>query len=229
MGYNSSRQVLPRGGRGFRVREAAVPRVAPLAREDAGWRPISRDQHRDLSLPVLSQAQKLSVKMWSETRIGNRLIELPIAFLLAEGVNLRVEDAVGQGWLTEFWRDPINRMGLRLELLMRDMSLYGHQAWPVSVREHDGLVRLGHIDPLLISEIIISPEQGEMPIVVVASNRTGGTSHYRVIYGGDEDDLFPDGTQARAIRDAAQAGDCMYFRINALLNGSSRPPCGGVD
>lgn len=199
------------------VREAPIT-ARQIDPDEGQWRPLSSDPWRDLQPMTLRRAQELSIYAWERTRIGNRLIELPIAFLIAEGVTLRVSDPKGQEWLDAFWRDPINRMGMRLESLMREMALYGHQVWPAAVRE-DGHVRLGYIDPLLIEKVIISPEQGEMPIVVVAMKASGKRCLFRVIYGGDEDDLFPLGSGARKLRDGATDGDAFYFRINALLNG----------
>jgi hypothetical protein len=206
--------------------------------DDDAWRPLGRDLHRDLAPMTQTRMRELAVYLWESNRLANRLVELPLAYLLAEGVSLTADDPEAADWLRTFWLDPINRLDRKLEPKMRALALFGEQCWPVFVNEVSGAVRLGYLDPALIDKVITDPENGEQPIVVVARRLAGlsrkpsacaagsgsGASArgdrrlYRVVLGGDEDDLFPEGSGARKLRDAATDGDCFYFRINDLPN-----------
>jgi hypothetical protein len=203
----------------------AMP-VAPL-REAAGvsiddddnqWRRLGADRRRDLLPMAQTRMQELAAYLWESNRLTNRLIELPLAYLLAEGVTMSVDDDEAAGWIKAFWNDPINKLDRKLQAKMRALALFGEQCWPVFPRA-DGHVRLGYLDPGAIEKVIADPENGEQPIVVVARAGTGRRRLYRVIVaGGDEDEIFPAGTGARKLRDAAGDGDAFYFRINDLPN-----------
>jgi hypothetical protein len=120
-----------------RAAESAVVEAAPAdpqpagrfveAREDAdGFRPISQSR-RDLSPITQRRMQELAHHAWEQHRIANRLIELPIAFILGDGAAVTVENEEAQGWVDAWWRDPITRMDLVLEKRLRELALFGEQ------------------------------------------------------------------------------------------------------
>ena len=186
--------------------------------DEEGWRQLGNDARRDLAPMTQRRMQELGAYLWESNRLANRLIELPLAYLLAEGVTVTADDPEAAAWLRAFWLDPINRLDRKLEGKMRALAMFGEQCWPVFVNEISGHVRLGYLDPSLIDQIISDPENGEQPIVIVSRKPSGGRKLYRVIVLGDEDDLFPPGSGARKLRDAATDGDAFYFRINDLPN-----------
>lgn len=198
-----------------RLAEAAG---ATIDADDDQWRRLGGDNRRDLLPMAQSRMIELASWLWQSNRLANRLVELPLAYLLAEGVSLEVDDEEASGWLKAFWYDPINRLDKKLEAKMRALSLFGEQFWPAFVRA-DGHVRLGYLDPASVEKVIVDPDNGEQPIVVSVRSLSGLRRLYKVIVAsGDEDDLFPPGTDARALRDAATAGQLFYFRVNDLPN-----------
>lgn len=196
-----------------RHREAAGATVE----DDTGWTRVGGDKGRDLAPMQQQRMQKLAAHLWESNRIANRLIELPVAFLLGEGVVLEVDDEEAQGWLDKFWFDPINRLDLNLEKHWRELFLFGEQLWPVFVNEVTGHVRLGKIDPSQIDKVITDPDNVATVIGVRVQHQGGAKKLYRVIYNGEEDDLF--GPGARKMREAMTDGDCFFWRINDLSNG----------
>ena len=52
--------------------------------------------------------QKLAECLWQSNLLANRLVELPLAYLLAEGVTLQCRRRTHQELLNTFWSDPIN-------------------------------------------------------------------------------------------------------------------------
>lgn len=197
------------------LREAAG---VTIDAEEEGWRQLGTDAARDLAPMTQRRMQQLASYVWESNRLANRLIELPLAYLLAEGVTLTADDPEAADWLRAFWLDPVNRFDRKLEAKMRALALFGEQCWPVFVNELSGHVRLGYLDPSLIDQVIADPENGEQPIVVVSRKPSGGRKLFRVILNGDEDDLFPPGSGGRKLRDAATDGDAFYLRINDLPN-----------
>lgn len=192
--------------------------------DDENWRRLSTDGRRDLAPVTQRRAQELAVYLWEANRLGNRLIELPLAFLLAEGVSLQVEDPEAQGWLDEMWLDPVNRLDLTLENKARELAMYGEQCWPAFVNEISGRVRLGYIDPSLIDQVIVDPHNGALPIGIAVLKPSGKRKLYRVIVNADEDDVFPPGSPARRLRDGMVDGQCFYFRVNHLTAGRRGRP-----
>jgi hypothetical protein len=206
----------------------AISSAAPAAfREAAGvtidkdeenWRPLTGDAQRDLSPITQERMRKMALYLWESNPLANRLIELPMAYLLAEGVRLTCKDAEHQKLLDRFWKDPINKMGLKLPKKVRELSIYGEQCYPAFVNEHSGFVRLGYLDPALIETVVKDPDNPEQPIgIVTVRGKRGTARRFRVIVNGPED-VFTARTQE--IRQTFNDGDAFYFTVNDLSNGN---------
>lgn len=182
------------------------------------WRRLTGHSDRDLSPLTQTRMQELALYVWESNLLANRLIELPLAYILAEGVRLVAEDDDAQGALDAFWNDPINAMDLHLVEHVRELALFGEQCWPAFVNSTTGHVRLGYLDPALIETVVTDPENAKQPIgIVTRKDRKGNARRYRVIVNGEDDDLFAPRTVE--IRTTFTDGDCFYFRVNGLSNG----------
>jgi hypothetical protein len=139
--------------------------------------------------------RKMALYLWESNPLANRLIEMPLAYLLAEGVRLTCKDEDNQKLLDRFWKDPINSMSMKLPKKVRELSIYGEQCYPTFVNEIDGFVRLGYLDPSLIETVVKDPDNPEQPIgIVTCKNKKGVAKRYRVIVNGPED-VFTQRTQ----------------------------------
>ena len=195
-------------------REAAGTTVED---DEEGWRRLTGDGSRDLSPLTQQRAREVSAWLWQANLMANRLIELPLAFMLADGVTLEVKDEAAQAILSRFWDDPINAMDLKLPKRVRELAIYGEQCYPAFVNEVSGAVRLGYLDPKHIQEVITDPDNPEQPIgVVTMRDGKGRYRRYKVIVNGDED-VFTQRTQA--IRAGFTDGECFYFAVNSLSSG----------
>lgn len=191
---------------------------ATVDADDDQWRKLTGDGSRDLAPMTQARMQKVAQFLWEQNLLGNRLIELPVAYLLAEGVRLTVKDEDNQKLLNAFWTDPINSMDIKLEKKVRELALFGEQCYPAFVNEHDGMVRLGYLDPARIATVVTDPDNPEQPIgVVTTKNKLGVARRYRVIINGPED-VFTEKTQA--IRATFSDGDAFYFSVNELSSGT---------
>lgn len=210
-------------------RQAPTPELAPAPApvreaagafddEDKGYRSLSGVSRRDLSSLSQGQMQKLAAFLWESNLLANRLIELPVAYLVAEGVRLTCEDAEHQALLDAFWDDPINKMDLRLPTFMRELALFGEQCWPTYVNDINGHVRLGYLDPSLIGRVVMDPGNAAQEIgVETIKDEKGAVRQFRVIVRGEDDELFA--AEARALRAGFKSGDAFYFAVNKYAAG----------
>ncbi|AUN31247.1 hypothetical protein [Niveispirillum cyanobacteriorum] len=186
--------------------------------DDVYYRPLA-GQHpqRDLSPIAQSRMQELVWYLWDSNGLANRLIELPLAYLLAEGVRLACDDEEAQGWLDAFWKDGVNRMDRKLKEYVRCLKLFGELCLPVFVNEVSGRCRLGYIDPVTIDGIVKDPENPALEIGVIVRPKQGGDRRlYKIILAGPDEELL--GVGARRLREGMRDGQCFYWRRNALPN-----------
>lgn len=201
-----------------RLREAVGITIDP---DEDQWRPLTGDYRRDLSPMTQRRMQDLAVYLWQANPIANRLVELPVAYLLAEGVRLQSAAAdpdaktLIQEWLDRFWLHPINNFPIKLAKKVRELAVFGEQCWPTFVNPISGEVRLGYLDPSLIATVIMDPDNAEQPIgIITVSDKKGYQRRYRVIVNGPENELFTSRTVA--IRQTFTDGECFYFTVNSL-------------
>jgi len=118
------------------VTEATVPlresAGTNVVEDMTGWTRLSSDAGRDLNPVQRQRMVKMSAWLWQANLIANRLIELPVAYLLAEGVKLINEEDKYQKVLDAFWRDPINNMDMKLEKKVRELALFGELGLRIS-------------------------------------------------------------------------------------------------
>jgi hypothetical protein len=150
------------------AREDAAPQArlieaagASVEADEDQWRRLTGDGNRDLMPLTQARMREVARYLWEQNLLGNRLVELPLAYLLAEGVRLDSEDEQGQKALDRFWNDPNNAMDLKLPKKARELALYGEQCYPAFVNEHDGHVRIGYLDPVLIETVVGDPDNPE--------------------------------------------------------------------
>lgn len=184
--------------------------------DDAGWRPISSSK-RDLTPVTQRRMQELAHHAWEQHRLANRLIELPVAFILGDGVEVTCDNEEAKRWLDAWWGDPINRLDLNLEKRVRELALFGEQVIVV-FRTVAGHVRHGAVDPTLIKRVIVDPDNAALPIGVEVGGEDGTTRTFRVILEGGDDELLQ--PAAIALRVKMTAGDCHFWRVNDLLTGT---------
>lgn len=206
---------------GFKKKQPAEKFVESvgISVEEEGFTKLTGEKDRSLSSLTQERMQELAVFLWKSNPLANRIIELPLVYLLAEGVTMSVQDETAQAWLDEFWNDPINQMDIKLPKKVREMSLFGEQCWPVFKNPTNGAVRLGYLDPGLIKEVKTDPDNTEQPIGVItkALGRKRKSKKYRIIVPGSEN-IF--GEEAKKIREEFNDGECFYFNINALSSSS---------
>lgn len=212
--------IVGTNGQPIIVRQVVEAAGATVIDDDEGeWRRLSGAADRDLSPLTQDRMQRLAIYQWERNLLANRLIELPVAYLLAEGVSVAVEDADAQAIVNRMWRDPINDMDASVDALARELLLFGELALPVFTNPANGQIRIASIDPADIETVVTDPDNRRIVIgLVLRRDRKGEGRRFRVIHQGPEADLFTERTQA--IRATFTDGECLYTSINRLTHGS---------
>ena len=138
--------------------EPAVLREAAGANVDADedqWRRLTGDSNRDLSPISQARMRKTAAYLWDGNPLANRLIELPLAYLLADGVSMMappapagLDDEAAADWkalqtvLDDHWRHPINQWEAKLPKRVREFALFGSASSPNSANSR---TRLGSL------------------------------------------------------------------------------------
>lgn len=197
------------------LREAAGVNVDE---DDGQWRRLTGDTGRDLSPLTQERMQRIAASLWESNLVANRLVELMVCYILAEGVRLSCKNEDYQKLLNRFWRDPINDMPTKLPEKVRELSLFGEQCYPVFVNDINGAVKLGYLDPKLIATVVMDPDNPSQVIgIVTKKDKQGRARRYRVIINGAEDNFT---ARTQEIRKSFVDGECWYLTINKMSAGS---------
>lgn len=207
------------------VSERVVEAAAAQSEDEPGFTRLTGDglgnlNVRDLTPLAQDRMQKLAEWLWQSNLLANRLVEIPLAYLLAEGVRLECKKDEHQKLLDAFWHDPINNWPLKLADRARALSLLGEQCFTLHVNKASGFVRLGYLDPRQIGTIVLDPDNPEQPIGVITKKDHKGRYHkYRVVLLGEDEELFSTRTAQIRASDFPD-GECLLFQINKFPNGS---------
>lgn len=203
------------------VREAA----GSQSDDEPGWTRLSADgsgsaNRHDLTPMSQERMQRLVEWLWQSNLLASRLIELPLAYLLAEGVTLTCKKEEHQKLLSDFWNDPINNWPAKLEARVRDLAITGEQCYIMHVNDGSGFMRLGYLNPRNIGQVVMDPDNPEQPIgVVTKRDAKGRYFKYKVAVLGDDADLFTNRTAQIRATDFTD-GECLLFQVNKLPAGT---------
>lgn len=118
--------------------------------------------------PSISWEQNL-LSAWQlkqSNPLVDRMSEIHRDYIIGTGIEPKAVDPDLQTILADFWTD--NKMPGFISELTQQWGDYGAQCVPAFVRDSDGRVRLGYIDPDLIERVVAHPENSrEMWAVVI--------------------------------------------------------------
>jgi len=179
---------------------------------------------RDLPLPTHERAQQLAYFLYLANPLAQWLINIQTAYIVGEGVTVKAEDGDEsvQGVLDDWWEDDQNDWDTKLDQKVRELSLYGEQCWTAFTAQGTGRVRLGYLDPWLIDEVVLSPDDAEQAIGVITKRYAIDGAEIpqrrlKVVSALSEEELGP---IAMALRARFTDGECFYYAVNKVSNGS---------
>lgn len=126
-------------------------------------------------------------KLWLSSPMAKRILVLKRDHIIERGTVPTCEDEELLDILLDFWQQ--NKLGARASEFALQLFLFGEQCYPAFVRESDGRVMLGYIDPEQIEQVRHHPDNALEPWAVVLKQEystlsrigTAGRMVYRII------------------------------------------------
>ncbi len=219
------------------IREATTARSADIPENEHLWRSLMAKK-RDL-LEVDHDRQR-EIALWLRLHNGfaKRFEEILVDFTAGEEPIPKAEDEKLQGLLDDFWGDPVNQMASFARELAGQLRVIGEQFVTAHIRETDGRLRLGYLDPGDVAIVASMPKNSRDLVEVHTKGYAGKKGHiYRIVRPGEElEDLFvslrtlkiaprdPDLVSSETLRDASDRtgydGLAFAFSVNRLSNAS---------
>lgn len=204
----------------------AVPSLLTYDASMAGFRRLVGNHQeqtslRDLPMPTHERMQEIAYYLYLTNPMAQWQVQMMSSYILGKGMTPVAKDRRTHVIVDAHWTDPLNNWPVKLENKTQELSLYGEQCWPAFIAPGTGRLRLGYLDPALIGQVVLDPDNAEQPIGIITKTWTNyrpqPERRYRVILDVSDEELTP---LARQMRDEFTDGDCFYFAVNKVSNGS---------
>lgn len=209
-----------------KVQQAVSPWAFGMDPAMAGFRRLTKNAQdqaalRDLPQLTHERAQEIAYYLYLTNPMAQWFINTTKNYVVGKGVTLKCEDERTQAVVDAWWKDPVNAWPKKLGNKVRELGLYGEQCWPIFTAPGTGRVRLGYLDPCLINEVILDPDNAEQPIGLITKQWTGYATvperRYLISLNVSDDEL---NAPARRLRDEMVDGSCFYSTVNKVSNGT---------
>lgn len=135
-----------------------------------GYRRTTTNGLRDFSQIDRVSILEIVWTLWQSNPVADRAMEIKRDYILGKGISPKATgDEELQAILDDFW--DINKMDKRTKEFVLQLFLFGVQCFPVFVRESDGQVRLGYIDPAEIEDVVTHPDNSLEMWAVITRER----------------------------------------------------------
>lgn len=198
-----------------RIKEVVMKQLRETAnfgiqrQEDIGWRQITGRDVKTLDPLEQTKMQKIAYYLYDKNGIGHRMLERYKDFVVGDGLTYSCTDSDVKQILDEHWE--MNQWEMKQYQKVMELGLYGEQFYPVFVNDQSGAVKLGYIDPELVSEVKTNPDNAEEKISFTYNSSVNEkTKTFKII----NEDANPNNTSYSYLM-----GDAFYFFINTVSNG----------
>ena len=180
---------------------------------DYGWRLLNGTSTRELLIAPYEQQIIMAYWLYKTNPLAAFLIDTPSAFIAADQMPFTCDNDDVEKTLQAFW--DRNRLELRWGNYIKECAVFGNLVLTAHVAEQTGRVKLGYLDPGLISTTLCDPEDVQTKIgVKIKATEHRGERTLKVILDSDtEEDLSP---IAKALRDQMTDGQCFLVQINCM-------------
>lgn len=178
--------------------------------EDALWRSLTTISIRDLNLLTQKRMQDIAFYMYDSNPMGKRIIEILTDFVVGDGFTYTAKDKNVLEVIKKFWEDPQNNLDDEIEEFVKEQDIFGELFIPVWVNPVNGAVKLGYIDPYLVTKVTKDKNNPRMHKSVIWRKRNSDKSITYNIINIDKDPKSK--TEGKLI------GDCFFFPINKVIS-----------
>ena len=209
-----------------------------------GYKKLSDRYVRD-GLIDFARAIETAWALWQKSPIAKRVLSMKRDHIIGHNAEPTTDDEDLLEVLDEFWAG--NKLDKRASEFAMQLFGFGEQCFPAFVRDADGRVRIGYIDPQSIEHIVKHPDNAleDWAVVTKKYERGGYTTEklcYRIIREAED---FSDGDEVMAAEYAGKLvtheqatiqpweekmlakygrseydGSCFYTKVNAVSNQS---------
>lgn len=144
-----------------------------------GYKRMTANHLRDFSKASAEQILNTVWSLWQSSPIAKRLMTLKRDHIVGIGTAYETDDEDLQELLDTFTN--VNDLENRVMEFALQLRLLGEQCYPAFVRETDGRVRLGYIDPSQIESVVTHPLNSMERWIVVTKSSGGIKNAYRII------------------------------------------------
>jgi hypothetical protein len=144
------------------------------------YRRLTNNPSRDLNPLTQSRAIDIAYYLYDTNPLAKRVLELTRDYVIGDGIEVRShsDDTDIQEVIDLFWNDSFNKLDLKLNEKVLELGLFGEQVYPVFVNPVNGAVRLGYLDPAVISQVNTYLKDVSSPLDIVIGNTQNQISVY---------------------------------------------------
>lgn len=137
------------------------PSMAFIDNDEHLWRNLTGLNPRDLN--TYDQMRMIEICFWlSRTNpMAKRLVNTIADFVWGNGPIASAAHPIVDEIIQDFWHDPINQWPIKGHTKVKDLAVYGEQAWPLFTNPA-GRVRIGYLAPSRIKSVINDPDNPEV-------------------------------------------------------------------
>lgn len=213
------------------------PASGDISEGSFGYRKLSsRRGLREFSKVGPDKRLEVSWALWQSSPVAKRVLQLKRDYIVGRGVKPTAIDEELQTVLNNFHKN--NHLRKRQRQFVMQMFGFGEQCFSVFVREADGAVAIGYVDPQKIHEVVTHPHNAmERRAVVFRPDETEAEYRvYRIMQQYEVDGRYlylthnqvaediPDGLpkwEMEMLKEYGRSGydgDCLYTPVNAVSN-----------
>lgn len=202
--------------------------------EDSGdtraWKRLGQGAYkfdRDVPSQFLQESVQRAFRAWRLNPFVKRIVEMHVNYVVGDGVEIKAADPRVQAVCESFWNDPKNSLDLKLEEVVRDLSLFGEVFILPFTNVLTGKVQLGYLDPLSVEAIESNPLNYNEPLFVCVRASDGTQRKLRIVYVdqlGTAREAMPTqyGTENKAIivppnTTGMRVGEAFYLAANRTI------------
>lgn len=168
-----------------RLRGATTADSADIPENDHLWRSLQQGR-RDLLEVDQNRQREIAVWLWKHNGFGARYAEIMEDFTAGEDPHPKADDEALQGVLEEFWDDCVNQFRNFAVEIAGQLRILGEQFVTAHVRETDGRLRVGYIDPDQVGAVISRPGNDRELVEVHLKTVPGQPPRiYRIVRPGE--------------------------------------------
>jgi len=191
------------------LKESATGSTRATTDEDRGWTRITERDVKQFSPMDQYNMQRICYWLYDKNALGHRIIEREGDFVVGEGAQFSAEDPEVWKLLNKHWDDWQNNWDMKQHNKIKELGIYGEQFYPTFVND-SGFVRLGYLDPTLVSRVNTSPENAEKRI---SFKRKQTSKAKERTYSIINQDINPNNKTYEYL-----VGEAFFFSINNVSN-----------